>query len=156
MFSILQHKQIPFQNLERGGKVKLGSKDVSLHFEEEGKVLEMLLIQWEKLWTKVVTQCDKTLSLLVWDVPLPLLIPFYFSPGSSGYSKMRRVVAAFLALLALANGSSCSAGMTICPAGCCPFLDAYCCENNWQCGQTPDGSDCCTGSISDSPDCPVI
>ena len=69
---------------------------------------------------------------------------------------MRRVAAAFLGLLALANGSSCSAGMTICPAGCCPFLDAYCCENNWQCGQTPDGSDCCTGSISDSPDCPDI
>ena len=68
---------------------------------------------------------------------------------------MRRVAAAFLGLLALAKGSSCPGGTTSCPAGCCPFPDAYCCENNFQCGQTPDGSDCCTGSWN-NPDCPDI
>ena len=45
---------------------------------------------------------------------------------------------------------------TSCPAGCCPDQDMYCCENNWQCGLESDGSDCCSGSISDSPDCPDI
>ena len=45
---------------------------------------------------------------------------------------------------------------TVCPAGCCPELDMFCCENNWQCGQTSDGSDCCTGSVNDNPDCPDV
>ena len=58
-----------------------------------------------------------------------------------------------LAGLVNANGR-CSG--TVCPAGCCPELDMFCCENNWQCGQTSDGSDCCTGSVNDNPDCPDV
>ena len=43
-----------------------------------------------------------------------------------------KLLLSFLSLLAFANGQCCMGG-TLCPAGCCPMADWFCCENNWQC-----------------------
>merc|ERR1712130_438245 len=61
------------------------------------------------------------------------------SSRSSRPLKMKTLVA-FFGLLALANGQCCMGG-TLCPAGCCPEADWFCCENNWQCA--PTEADCC-------------
>ena len=57
-----------------------------------------------------------------------------------------KTLVAFFGLLALANGQCCMGG-TLCPAGCCPEADWFCCENNWQCAATP--ADCCPGSYEE-------
>ena len=73
------------------------------------------------------------------------LCGYGISPRSSRPLKMKTLVA-FFGLLALANGQCCMGG-TLCPAGCCPEADWFCCENNWQCAPTP--ADCCSGSYEE-------
>ena len=73
----------------------------------------------------------QSLSLLLGDLLFcGNLLSNQFLKHRSIQFKMKLLLS-FLSLLAFANGQCCMGG-TLCPAGCCPMADWFCCENNWQ------------------------